>query len=158
MSPHTGFDGFFHNKILLITLSVWAIAQIVKLVLYSIKERRFNFKWLIGTGGMPSSHAAGASALATTCGMQEGFQSVVFALATVFAIVTMFDAQGVRRSAGQQAAILNRIIDDIYWKGKLEANQLRELIGHTPLQVITGAILGISLAILFYKNWEFQQF
>ncbi len=153
MFTRNEFSSLLHNKILLITLTVWAIAQVVKLILASIKERRFNFKWLIGTGGMPSSHAAGACALATTCGLQEGFQSVIFALATVFAIVTMFDAQGVRRSAGQQAVILNRIIDDIYWKGKLETDQLRELIGHTPLQVIIGALLGITLAVFFYKHW-----
>ncbi len=118
-----------------------------------IREKRFNFKWFIGTGGMPSSHAAGACALATAVGLSEGFNSVMFALATVFAIVTMFDAQGVRRSAGQQAAILNKIIDDIYWKGKHEADQLMELIGHTPLQVIIGAILGCTLSMFLYKIW-----
>ena len=107
----------------------------------------------IGTGGMPSSHAAGATALATTCGMHLGFDSVTFALAAVFAMVTMFDAQGVRRSTGQQAEILNQIMDDIHWKGKIEAERLKELIGHTPIQVIIGAIIGCILAILFYIMW-----
>ena len=132
---------------------MWAIAQGIKVVLGVIRERRFNFKWLIGTGGMPSSHAAGAAALATTCGLQEGFDSVAFALACVFALVTMFDAQGVRRSAGQQAAVLNQILDDMYWKGKIEADRLLELIGHTPLQVIIGGFVGIVLSVLFYKWW-----
>ena len=141
------------NKILLITLSVWAIAQGLKVVLGIIRERRFNFKWFIGTGGMPSSHAAGATALAISCGLQEGFHSVFFALAAVFALVTMFDAQGVRRSAGQQAVILNQIIDDIYWKGKLEADRLFELVGHTPLQVIVGSAMGCVLSMLLYKIW-----
>ncbi len=145
--------GFFDNKILLITLTVWAVTQGMKVLFGVIREKRFNFKWFIGTGGMPSSHAAGATALATSCGLQVGFDSVAFALATVFAIVTMFDAQGVRRSAGQQAAILNKILDDMYWKGKIESNQLMELIGHTPLQVIIGAFLGVFLSCFLYKVW-----
>ena len=139
------------NKILIITLAVWVIAQTMKVIFGVIREKRFNFKWFIGTGGMPSSHAAGATALAATCGLQEGFSSVYFALASVFALVTMFDAQGVRRSAGQQAAILNQIVDDIYWRGKLENTRLIELIGHSPFQVFIGAILGGSLACLLYR-------
>ncbi len=102
---------------------------------------------------MPSSHAAGATALATTCGLEFGFDSVEFALAAVFALVTMFDAQGVRRCTGQQAVVLNRIMDDIYWKGKIEADRLKEFIGHTPIQVFVGAILGFTLALLFYQLW-----
>ena len=144
---------FFQNKILIITLLVWAIAQGIKVLLCIVREKRFNFKWLVGTGGMPSSHAAGAMALATTCGLYVGFDSVAFALAFVFAIVTMFDAQGVRRAAGEQAAILNQIMDDIYWKGKIEADRLFELIGHSPLQVIIGGFLGIILASIFYHAW-----
>ena len=145
--------GIFHNKILVITLLVWAIAQGVKVLLGVIRERRFNFKWFIGTGGMPSSHASGAAALATTCGLQEGFSSAFFALACVFALVTMFDAQGVRRSAGQQAAILNQILDDIYWKGKIETDRLFELIGHSPIQVVMGGLFGISLSWFLYTIW-----
>ncbi|MCA9399113.1 MAG: divergent PAP2 family protein [Candidatus Omnitrophica bacterium] len=144
---------FLQNKILFITFAVWIVAQGIKVIIGVITERRFNFKWLIGTGGMPSSHAAGAAALATACGLQEGFDSVYFSLACVFALVTMFDAQGVRRAAGQQAAILNQIMDDIYWKGKIETDRLFELIGHSPLQVIAGGILGAGLATFFYRTW-----
>jgi acid phosphatase family membrane protein YuiD len=138
----------------MITFSVWAIAQGIKVVLGVIREKRFNFKWLIGTGGMPSSHAAGAAALATACGLHSGFDSVSFALAAVFALVTMFDAQGVRRSAGQQAAILNQVLDDMYSKGRTEADRLFEFIGHSPLQVIIGALLGFVLAHIFYRAWS----
>lgn len=88
--------------------------------------------------------------MATSCGLTTGFDSVIFALAAVFAIVTMFDAQGVRRSAGQQAALLNQILDDMYWKGKIEADRLLELIGHTPLQVIVGGLLGVALALWIF--------
>src|SRR3989338_254038 len=137
----------------MITFLTWAVAQGLKVLVGVIREKRFNFKWFIGTGGMPSSHAAGATALATTCGLHAGFDSVAFALAVVFAMVTMFDAQGVRRSAGQQAAILNQILDDMYWKGRIEANRLMELIGHTPREVIVGAILGLILSSIFYKTW-----
>lgn len=143
-------EAFFSNKVLTITIIVWAITQTIKVVTGTIRERRFNFKWFVGTGGMPSSHAAGAASLAVTTGLQEGFDSIIFAVATIFALVTMFDAQGVRRSAGQQAALLNQIMDDIYWKGKIEGDRLMELIGHTPLQVIIGALLGGVLAYLFY--------
>lgn len=143
-----------HNKILGITLSVWAMAQGFKIIIGVFRERRFNFKWFIGTGGMPSSHAAGATALATSCGLEVGFDSAAFALATVFALVTMFDAQGVRRSAGLQAALLNQILDDMYWKGKIETERLMELIGHTPLQVITGALLGFVLTCILFKHWS----
>lgn len=147
------FQEVVKNKILLITLTTWTIAQGIKVILGVIREKKFNFKWFIGTGGMPSSHAAGAAALATSCGLQFGFDSVLFALAAVFALVTMFDAQGVRRSAGQQAVILNQILDDIYWKGKLEQDKLMELIGHSPLQVIIGGFLGCFLSWIFYKIW-----
>jgi acid phosphatase family membrane protein YuiD len=141
------------NKILIITIVTWAIAQGIKVFIGIIYEKRFNFKWFIGTGGMPSSHAAGATALATSTGLHSGFDSVIFALTAVFALVTMFDAQGVRRAAGLQAAILNQVLDDIYWKGKIEAERLFELIGHTPLQVIIGGFLGIIISVILYRVW-----
>jgi len=139
----------FRNKILWVTLLAWFIAQTIKVCLGVIREKRFNFLWFIGTGGMPSSHAAGATALAATCGFNLGFDSPFFALALVFALVTMFDAQGVRRSTGQQAEILNKITDDIYWRGKIEEDRLKELIGHTPVQVLIGAAIGLSISVIF---------
>lgn len=146
------FTELFENKVLIITVSVWIVAQSVKVVLGIIEEKRFNFKWFIGTGGMPSSHAAGATALAVSSGLYLGFDSVGFALAAVFALVTMFDAQGVRRSTGQQAKILNKILDDIYWRGKVESAQLKELIGHTPVQVFVGSLLGFAISLFLYHK------
>jgi hypothetical protein len=99
---------------------------------------------------MPSSHAAGVTALATTIGLDYGFTSAYFAISAVFAMVTMFDAQGVRRATGVQASILNKIMDDIYWKGKIETQRLAELIGHSPFQVLVGFLLGLSLALILY--------
>ena len=134
----------------MITLIVWATAQGLKVVLGIAREKRFNFRWFIGSGGMPSSHAAGACALATACGLTDGFDSTLFGVATVFALVTMFDAQGVRRAAGQQAEILNKIVDTMYAGGQVEEVQLRELLGHTPIQVFVGAFLGIMMAVWLY--------
>ncbi len=137
------------NKIFLATISAWFIAQAIKVVIGVISQKRFDFRWFIGTGGMPSSHAAGASCLAAAMGMEYGFNSPYFALAAAFAIVVMFDAQGVRRATGRQARILNKITEDIYWKGKVPEGRLMELIGHTPIEVIAGLILGILVAVIF---------
>jgi len=142
------FNELIKNKILATTLSAWAIAQVIKVGIGVIRQRRFDFRWLVGTGGMPSSHAAGASCLATAIGLEYGFSSVLFALAAVFAIVVMFDAQGVRRATGRQARILNKIMDDIYWQGRINEDQLRELIGHTQIEVIVGFLIGIIIAFL----------
>ncbi len=136
------------NKIFMTTLSAWVIAQTIKVTIGVINQRRFDFRWFVGTGGMPSSHAAGASCLATAIGMDCGFNTVYFALAVSFAVVVMFDAQGVRRSSGRQARILNKIMDDIYWQGKIHEGRLRELVGHTPIEVIVGFLLGVTIALM----------
>lgn len=130
------------------TLSAWVIAQVIKVCIGVIRQKRFDFRWFVGTGGMPSSHAAGASCLATAIGLEYGFNSVYFALAASFAIVVMFDAQGVRRATGKQARILNKITEDIYWQGRIDEIRLRELIGHTPVEVIVGFLLGVAIALL----------
>ncbi|MFA5090615.1 MAG: divergent PAP2 family protein [Candidatus Omnitrophota bacterium] len=143
------FTEIIQNRIFLITLSAWIIAQLIKVIIGVISQRRFDFRWVIGTGGMPSSHATGASCLATLIGLEYGFDSVHFALAASFAIVVMFDAQGVRRSAGRQARILNKVMDDIYWKGRILEGRLRELVGHTPIEVFAGFLLGVAIAFLW---------
>jgi uncharacterized protein len=148
--PHSFFPEIIHNKILLITLAVWGLAQTLKVILGVFKEKRFNFRWFIGTGGMPSSHAAGASAMATSVGLEYGFNSALFAVAACFALVTMFDAQGVRRATGYQATILNKMMDDIYWKGQIEEQRLKELVGHTPIEVLAGLVFGVFCAMVLY--------
>ncbi len=142
------FADIIKNKIFMTTLSAWLIAQSIKVTIGVIRERKFDFRWFIGTGGMPSSHAAGACCLAAAIGLEYGFDTVYFALAASFAIVVMFDAQGVRRATGRQARILNKVMDDIYWKGKIHEGRLRELIGHTPIEVIGGFILGVTIAFV----------
>jgi uncharacterized protein len=138
----------YTNKIFMTTIAAWAIAQTIKVSIGVVQERRFDFRWFVGTGGMPSSHVAGASCLATVIGFSYGFGSVYFALAAAFALVVMFDAQGVRRASGKQAHILNKITEDIYWRGRIDEGRLRELIGHTPVEVIAGFILGTIIAFV----------
>lgn len=142
------FIDIVSNKIFMTTLAAWIIAQSIKVSIGVIKEKKFDFRWFVGTGGMPSSHAAGASCLAAAVGFDCGFKSVYFALAAAFAIVVMFDAQGVRRATGRQARILNRITEDIYWQGRIKDDRLRELVGHTPIEVIAGFLLGVAIAFL----------
>lgn len=136
------------NRILITTISAWLVAQAIKVLIGVIRQKKLDFRWFVGTGGMPSSHAAGAACLATAIGLEYGFDSVHFALAASFAIVVMFDAQGVRRATGKQARILNKITDDIYWQGRIDEGRLRELVGHTPIEVIAGFLLGIIIALL----------
>ncbi len=139
-----------NNKVFVTTFMGWFVAQTIKVIKGVVSEKRFNFKWFVGTGGMPSSHAAGATALATSIGIQEGTGAAIFAIAAMFALVVISDAQGVRRATGQQAEILNKILEDIYWKKKIQEDRLKELIGHTPVQVIAGLIVGLIVGFISY--------
>ena len=142
------FSEIFKNKFLISAFLGWATAQIIKVFCGVLKERKFDFKWLIETGGMPSAHSAGVAALATSVGLNAGFKSPLFGLACVFALVVMFDAQTMRRSVGEQAEILNKILEDLYQGKKIADNKIREFLGHTPLEVIAGAFLGVLIGII----------
>ena len=142
---------FSKNYIFGTTVAAWVIAQSIKVLLGVLRERRFDFRWFVGTGGMPSSHAAGVAALSTSIGVSYGFDSALFAVTLVFTLVVLFDAQGVRFSTGKMAEVLNKMLDDIYWKKKLDEEQLKELIGHTPVEVFAGVFLGILVSLLLYK-------
>jgi acid phosphatase family membrane protein YuiD len=123
------------------------VAQGIKIMLGVIKLHRFDFRWLIGTGGMPSTHAAGVSALSLAIGMQTGFNSPLFAVAVAFTVITLFDAQGVRRWSGRQAQVLNRIMEDMYFKRRIQEQRLKELRGHTPIEVLAGMGVGFAIAL-----------
>lgn len=142
---------FSKNYIFWTSAASWIIAQSIKVALGVFREKRFNFRWFVGTGGMPSSHAAGVSALATSVGVTYGFDSVIFAIVLTFTLIVLFDAQGVRHATGKQAEILNKMLEDIYWKKKLDEDQLKELIGHTPVEVFAGTFLGIVVSLLLYR-------
>ena len=150
MNEHGIVWQFFHNDVVVITFMGWFTAQIVKVIIGVIREKRFNFKWFIGTGGMPSSHAAGVTAMATSVGLYEGVGTALFGVTLMFAVVVICDAQGVRWSTGKQAEILNKIMDDIYWKKRIQEDRLKELIGHTPIQILAGIFVGIIVAHLIY--------
>ncbi|MDP8258299.1 MAG: divergent PAP2 family protein [Candidatus Aadella gelida] len=137
---------FISNKIAITTFSAWFIAQVIKVIRGIIVEKKFNFKWFVGTGGMPSSHAAGVVALTTGVGLNEGVHTALFVITLMFTIIVICDAQGVRRSTGQQAEILNTIMEDIYWKKRIQEDKLKELIGHTPTEVLMGIIVGLIVA------------
>ena len=147
MSP---LSQLFQNKVLWATSFAWVVAQTLKVFLAVRKKHQFDVRWFLGTGGMPSAHSAGVSALAISVGYQVGFHTPAFAVALMFALVTMFDAQGVRRSVGRQAIALNKLIDELYLKGQVSEARFRELLGHTPIQVIVGAALGCLIAVLIY--------
>lgn len=147
------------NKILVTAFLGYFIAQIIKTIIEAIMDHTFSFRRLFsGNGGMPSSHASTVCALATMTGFIEGVGSFQFAMTVVFAIVVMVDASGVRRETGNQAVILNELME---YFGKLKDNpprfshdKLKELIGHTPLQVQTGAALGIITAVVTNYIWK----
>ena len=135
-------------KYLLPALVAWAIAQALKLLLTSVRERRLNLRALADTGGMPSSHSAIVMGLTTAVGRYDGLGSSTLAIALIFSMVVMYDAQGVRRAAGRQAEVLNRLIEDVFAQRGLREERLRELIGHTPFQVLVGAGLGVAVGFL----------
>ena len=136
------------NQAFMSWLIACIIAQIIKIVLGVVRTNRFDFRWLLDTGGMPSTHAAGVTALSIAIGLQLGFNSPVFAVAAAFTVVTLFDAQGVRRWSGRQAQVLNRMIEDIYFKRRIQEERLKELLGHTPIQVLAGMGIGAITALV----------
>lgn len=122
------------------------IAQLLKFIGYYIKTREINFQVLATTGGMPSSHTAGVISLSTTVGFICGFDSIDFAVALGYTLVVMYDAAGLRRSTGKIAACLNKMREDFYANKPMQTERLKELLGHTPLEVFAGALLGIFIA------------
>jgi acid phosphatase family membrane protein YuiD len=135
------------NKMLLIPLCAWFVAQLAKLITLLVRERRLDWRLMVSTGGMPSSHAAVVAALATAVGMVDGLGSVTFGVAVIVAFIVMNDAAGVRQSVGQQAAMLNRLIDELRFRRVAELERdLKEFVGHTGFQVAIGAIAGIIIA------------
>lgn len=141
-------DFIIRYKFIIIPFISWVTAQALKFLFVYLSTKRIDFRRLVGSGGMPSSHSALVVSLATVVGISEGFESAMFGLAAAFALVVMYDASGVRRAAGKQAAILNKM----FHHGKEEFHfeeELKELIGHTPVEVIAGALLGIAFGLFF---------
>ncbi|MCL6433511.1 MAG: divergent PAP2 family protein [Leptolyngbyaceae cyanobacterium HOT.MB2.61] len=143
------FGTILNNQVLLVALVACVTAQVLKLVLDFSKNGKVNVRVLVETGGMPSAHSALVAALATGVGQTVGWASPDFAIALVFAIIVMYDAAGVRQAAGKQARILNQIIDEFFNEDHhFNEDRLKELLGHTPFQVIVGSILGVVISWL----------
>lgn len=139
------------NKVLIASISAWAVSQLLTVFVGLAREKRIALRFFISSAGMPSSHTALVCGLATAVAMTQGLGSVAFAITAVVAMVVMYDSAGVRRSVSQQSIILNRIVRELLEKrprGEVE-HDLREFVGHTPFQVIAGAIVGIFVAWLW---------
>jgi acid phosphatase family membrane protein YuiD len=138
----------FENRILVASFFAWAITQLTKTVYELIRYRELRLSRLVSAGGMPSSHSALVMGLATATGRIAGFGSAVFAISLVLAVIVMYDAAGVRRAVSIQARILNQMIEEAFQGKPFAEKRLRELIGHTPTQVIVGGLLGIGVALI----------
>jgi acid phosphatase family membrane protein YuiD len=135
-------------RFLIAPLVAWTIAQTAKVIIYSVREHRLNLRVLAVTGGMPSSHSAIVMGMATAVGKYAGVNSAAFAIALIFSFVVMYDAAGLRRAAGRQAAILNRLVEDLVNMRGVQEAKLRELLGHTPVEVLAGAVLGVAAGLI----------
>lgn len=143
------FTEVYHNKYLWLPLLTWFFIQTFKVIWDLVETKKFNFKRILGAGGMPSSHSAVVMCLAIMIGKQFGFDSPYFALSMVFAFIVMYDAAGVRRAAGKQATLLNKIVNTPGLTGLEVQEKLVEVLGHTPIQVFVGALIGIFVGAFF---------
>ena len=140
------FQDFIHNVTLVAAVAAWLAAQFIKLAVFLVRERRFDYGFLLRLGGMPSSHTSSAAACATSVGLRAGFGSPVFAVALGMLALIMIDDQSVRRAAGMQARLLNQMAEEIYRNHKFSPEKLVEFLGHTRLEVLMGLLLGVALA------------
>lgn len=138
-------------EVILAGVTAAFLAQVIKCVIYWVIRKPVDFRTLVHTGGMPSSHSAVVASISTSAGLIEGFQSTLFAVALGFAIIVMYDAAGLRRAAGKMAGILNKMTEDIYMDRQDHVpDRLRELLGHTPFEVIVGALFGALVAYAYH--------
>ncbi|RKZ24876.1 divergent PAP2 family protein [bacterium] len=137
-------------KLIVLPFLSGLLAQSIKVIISCFTEHRVNFRRFVEMGGMPSSHTAAASALSTLVWLKEGYESTIFAVTLFFSFIVMYEAAGLRRAAGRQAQVLNQIIEEFHRSGKIERIKLRELLGHTPLEVFMGGVLGFFFGLAFY--------
>ncbi len=159
------FNSLFRNEILITALIGWVIAAFLKVLVIAVTHRRIDWERLLGTGGMPSTHTTPVVAGTTSIGLVSGFDSALFALAVVITIVVAYDATGIRRHAGDQARAINLLIEDLtkggMFKGQKPADffkrwnlaELQTLLGHNPIEVFVGVLLGIATALVIHLNF-----
>ncbi len=136
-------------RYLIVTFGTWFFIQLFKLIYDLVTTKKFNFKRILGAGGMPSSHSAVVVALCTMVGKEYGINSAIFGIAVIFAFVVMYDAAGVRRAAGKQAKLLNKIVQTPGLTNVEVTEKLQEVLGHTPIQVFVGALIGFIVGMIF---------
>jgi acid phosphatase family membrane protein YuiD len=146
-------DWLWHHQPLLSGTIALFSAQALKTLTNMAKERRLNFRVAVGTGGMPSSHTALVVSLTTSVGLTQGFETALFDVCVVFSSIVMYDATGLRQAAGKQAAVLNKIMEELSEFQLPREQRLKELLGHTKLEVVGGAIFGIMVALLVHYGW-----
>ena len=142
-------NDIFHNKFIWVPFFTWLSIQVFKVIFDSIKSKKLNLRRLFGAGGMPSSHTAVVMVITVMVGKTAGFGSYAFAATFIFSLIVMYDAAGVRRAAGEQASVLNKIIETPSLSGLEVQKRLMEALGHTPIQVLVGAIIGIIVGAIF---------
>ena len=143
------YSDLMRNGVLWVSVLAWAIAQIIKILIEFVETKKLNLALIVSSGSMPSSHSSFTTSLATSIGIVEGFDSSLFAIAVIFSMVVMYDAAGVRRAAGKQAEVINLLVGSIENTGIKLDKKLKELLGHSPIEVAAGALLGIVVAIIF---------
>lgn len=139
---------FTQYRFLIVPITVWFCIQVFKVIWDLVATHKFNFKRILGAGGMPSSHSAVVTSIATMLGKTQGIDSPIFALAMFFAFVVMYDAAGVRRAAGKQAKLLNKLVETPGLSNIQVQEKLVEVLGHTPMQVIVGAAIGVTVGLI----------
>lgn len=140
---------FLENKFLIVPFIVWCCIQLFKFITDFVINRKPNFRRLFGAGGMPSSHSAVVATLTTLIGKEYGLGSGIFAVSFIFSLIVMYDAAGVRRAAGKQATILNKLVENYPNSNVIVTEKLVEVLGHTPFQVLIGAVIGILVGALY---------
>lgn len=149
------FLEFFRNPFLIAGLGGWLVAQVIKTILHAIINKKIDWERMVGDGGMPSGHSATVTAMCTMSLLSYGPSSFEFAISAILALIVCHDATGVRLQAGKHAVILNEIVEafNALAEDKLPTTKLKEFVGHTPIQVIAGVLLGIGVALLMYFCW-----
>ena len=143
-------EQFIHNPILAPALTSWLAAQVIKLLLTLLFQKKLVLYRLIDSGGMPSSHSSTVTTVAVTTGLTAGFNSPLFGVAAILALIVMYDAAGVRRAAGKQAKLLNELIENYFAEHYINQKKLKELVGHTPIEVLAGCVLGVIVSLAYF--------
>ncbi len=146
-------NGLLSNFTFIAVSVAWLLAQVIKVIIYRFGEGEWNIWHFFEAGGMPSAHSAAVTSLTLSVGLTVGWDSALFTACLVFALIVMYDATGVRRAAGKQAEILNKIVDDIYSTGKVRIEKLKEILGHDPIEVVAGVSLSVIVTFIAYYVW-----